>query len=81
MKYARRAGESPFQLCFRSLFDSGRGYAFPCDAGGRVDLDELSERARNNYFYARAMVGRELAVPAVEPAERCEVAPPPGHYA
>jgi hypothetical protein len=25
----------------------------------------MSERARNNYFYARAMVGRELAFPAV----------------
>lgn len=57
---------SPFQLCFRSLFDRGRGYAFPCDGTGRVDLDHLSERARNNYFYARAMVGRELALPAVE---------------
>jgi hypothetical protein len=29
----------------------------------------MSERARNNYFYARAMVGRELSVPAVEAAE------------
>jgi hypothetical protein len=26
----------------------------------------MSERARNNYFYARAMVGRELSAPAVE---------------
>ena len=59
---------SPFQLCFRSLFDRGRGYAFPCDGAGRVDIDRLSEHARNNYFYARAMVGRELSVPAVEPA-------------
>ena len=57
---------SEFQLRFRSLFDSGRGYAFPCDPAGHVDLDGLSERARNNYFYARAMVGRELSVPAVE---------------
>lgn len=57
----------PFQLCFRSLFDLGRGYAFPCDSAGRVDIDQLSERARNNYFYARAMVGRDLAVPAIEP--------------
>jgi hypothetical protein len=55
-----------FQLRFRSLFDSGRGFAFPCDDQGQVDLDDLSEHARNNYFYARAMVGRELAVPAVE---------------
>lgn len=58
----------PCQLCFRSLFHSGRGYAFPCDPSGQVDLDAMSERARNNYFYARAMVGRELAAPAVENA-------------
>lgn len=56
------------QLCFRSLFHSGRGYAFPCDPKGQVDLDRMSERARNNYFYARAMVGRELSPPAVEAA-------------
>jgi hypothetical protein len=31
-----------------------------------VDLDAMTERARNNYFYARAMVGRELTAPAVE---------------
>jgi hypothetical protein len=54
------------QLCFRSLFNSGRGFAFPCDPTGHVDLGSMSERARNNYFFARAMVGRELAVPAVE---------------
>ncbi len=57
-----------FELRFQSLFDSGRGYAFPCDPKGRVDLDQLSDRARNNYLYARAMVGRELAVPAVRPS-------------
>jgi len=56
-----------FRLCFRSLFD-GRGFAFPCDAQGNVDLDGLSDEARNNYLYARAMVGRELALPAVEAA-------------
>jgi hypothetical protein len=55
-----------FQLCFRSLFDSGRGYAFPCDGNGQVDLDQLSEQARTNYLFARAMVGRELALPQVE---------------
>lgn len=55
-----------FQLCFRSLFDSARAYAFPCDPQGKVDLDHLSERARINYLYARAMVGRDLAAPAIE---------------
>lgn len=58
-----------FRLCFRSLFDSGRGYAFPCDRHGLVNLDELSDSARTNYLYARAMVGRELAAPAVETIE------------
>jgi len=55
-----------FELRFQSLFDSGRGFAFPCDPNGRVDLDRMSERVRNNYLYARAMVGRELSVPAVK---------------
>jgi hypothetical protein len=58
-----------FELRFQSLFDSGRGYAFPCDRTGHVDLDSLSERARNNYLFARAMVGRELAVPALRPGD------------
>ena len=60
------ASAQPFQLCFRSLFNSGRGFAFPCDPQGRVDMDRLSARARNNYLFARAMVGRELSCPAVE---------------
>ena len=59
------ATASHFELRFQSLFNSGRGYAFPCDAQGHVDLDQLSDRARNNYFYARAMMGRETAVPEV----------------
>lgn len=59
------SASTSYELRFQSLFDSGRGYAFPCDASGLVDLDQLSDRARNNYLYARAMVGRELAVPAV----------------
>jgi hypothetical protein len=59
---------SPFELRFQSLFDSGRGFSFPCDPKGQVDLNQLSERARNNYLYARAVVGRELAFPAVQRA-------------
>jgi hypothetical protein len=54
-----------FQLCFRPLFQNGTGYAFPCDSRGEVDLDRLSERARNDYFFARAMMGRQLSAPAV----------------
>lgn len=54
-----------FEVRFSSLFRQGCGFAFPCDSQGHVDLDSLSERARSNYFYARAMVGRENAVPVV----------------
>ena len=54
-----------FEVRFLSLYTQGRGLAFPCDAAGHVDLDVLSERGRSNYLYARAMVGREYATPAV----------------
>jgi hypothetical protein len=54
-----------FQLRFRSLFREDRGYAFPCDLAGRVVMDTLSERARSNYLFARAMVGRDYAPPEV----------------
>jgi hypothetical protein len=56
-----------FELRFRSLFNEGRGYSFPCDAAGNVDIDALSEGARNNYFFAHTVIGREFATPAVRP--------------
>jgi hypothetical protein len=60
--------DAVFELRFTSLLDAGRAMAFPCDSAGHVDLDALSERARSNYFYARAVVGREFARPRVRPA-------------
>jgi hypothetical protein len=54
-----------FEIRFQSLFNEGRALAFPCDSGGRVDLDAATERLRNSYLYARAMVGREYAMPQV----------------
>jgi hypothetical protein len=58
--------EARYELRFRSLFDMGRGFTFPCNQRGDVDLDTLSERGRNNYLYARSMVGNTLALPSVE---------------
>lgn len=55
-----------FQIRFDYLFEAGRSLAFPCDEHGRVDIDALSEHARTNYLYARAMVGRDYATPAVQ---------------
>lgn len=54
-----------FELRFRSLFDQGRGFSFPCDAAGNVDIDSLSEGARNNYFFAHTVIGRDVATPQV----------------
>jgi len=59
------AHEAGFELRFQSLFDEGRGFAFPCDAQGHVDIDLLSSRLRLNYLYARTLIGREFAMPAV----------------
>lgn len=58
---------SGFELRFQSLFQEGRGLAFPCDAQGRVDIDSLSRTLRLNYLYARTLIGREFAMPALLP--------------
>lgn len=39
--------------------------AFPCDASGRVEVDTLPSRARDNYLFARAMIGKEYSLPEV----------------
>jgi hypothetical protein len=54
-----------YELRFQSLFHEGRGYAFQCDAEGHVDLDAMSEKTRQNYFYARTLIGRDFSMPAV----------------
>jgi hypothetical protein len=56
-----------YELRFAGLFDRGRGYAFPCDPQGRVDMNTMTERTRTNYLFARAMVGNELCSPIVRP--------------
>ena len=50
------ATQTRYELRFANLFNRGRGYAFPCDAQGRVNIDELTNHARNNYLFARAVV-------------------------
>ena len=56
-----------YELRFASLFIEGRGFAFPCDADGAVDLGGTNRARRRNYLLARAAVGRELGLPAVQP--------------
>lgn len=55
-----------FVLHFRSLFDDGRGFAFPCNERGEVDVTALSPRAAANYSAARGAIGRDYGMPAVE---------------
>lgn len=57
-----------FEIRYQSLFRDGRALTFPCDEQGRVHLDALTDRARENYLYARAVVGREYAFPAIRVA-------------
>ena len=55
-----------FELRFPSLFPESSVLAFPCDPQGRVDLNAVSDRTKNDYLFARAMVGREYAMPIVQ---------------
>lgn len=57
--------QSAYQVRYQSLFHEGRALCFPCDPQGHVDMDALSPSAIRNYLFARAMVGREFALPAV----------------
>ncbi|MEJ8822174.1 hypothetical protein WKW80_08985 [Variovorax humicola] len=54
-----------FEIRFESLVHGGVAMTFPCDSEGQVDLDAMSERTRNDYFFARGMIGRQYAMPQV----------------
>lgn len=58
-----------YEIRFQSLFKEGRALSFPCDRDGHVDLDHVNERLRSNYLFARAMLGREFAMPVVRERE------------
>lgn len=59
-----------YELRFNSLFADRRSFSFPCDATGHVDMNSLSERAFNNYLYARAVMGLEVSWPDVRLSAR-----------
>jgi hypothetical protein len=65
MKASSSLALQRYEIRFRSLSGEDRALAFPCDAQGHVLMDSLSDRARNNYLFARAVIGREYALPAV----------------
>jgi hypothetical protein len=50
-----QTNEGSYELRFRDVLSLEGALAFPCDAEGHVNIDGLSERERNSYFYARAV--------------------------
>lgn len=60
--------ESAFVANYQLVYPSIRGerdFAFPCDEAGKVELNALTEHARDNYLLARALVGRNFYKPKV----------------
>jgi len=56
-----------YEIRYRPLTEDVEPLTFPCDAQGHVQMDALTERARNDYLYARAVVGVEYDRPAILP--------------
>lgn len=65
MSFEANGDRAAFQLRFRSLAGETNDFTCPCDAAGHVVMDEMSERARSSYLFARAMVGRLYAPPEI----------------
>lgn len=70
MSQSSRLACMQYEIRYQPLSAHSPELSFPCDADGHVSLDSLSDRARTNYLYARAVVGREYAAPAVLRCER-----------
>lgn len=58
------ASAAIYQLVYPSIHGE-RHFAFPCDVAGKVELNALTEHARDNYLLARALVGRNFYKPKV----------------
>ena len=54
-----------FELRFDSLVATHRSLAFPCDARGQVDLDDLCDRSRRDYMFAHTLIGRDFTRPVI----------------
>ena len=52
-----------YELRFTDLSTGLCEHAFPCSKTGLVDIDELTDRRRTDYFYARSMVGKKFSAP------------------
>lgn len=57
--------EHAFELRFDALAAAHPSLAFPCDAEGHVDLDQLCDRSRRDYLFAHTLIGRDFTMPVV----------------
>ncbi|WP_457423532.1 hypothetical protein [Roseateles sp. P5_E7] len=55
-------------LHFEPLAIGDAGLDIPCDPQGCVGLDGLGDKLRNDYFFARTLIGRLFAAPTVRHA-------------
>ena len=59
------ATKSHFELQFLPRFGGQRRLVFPCNAAGNVEIDKLNEHERIDYFFARALRGRDYSLEVV----------------
>lgn len=62
---ALQGAETTHLLHFEPLTAQVASMEFPCDPHGLVRLDSWTPRLRNEYFFARALMGRHFAPPTV----------------
>ena len=62
---ATRFADLAFELRFDPLIAAQAPLTFPCDAQGRVDLDELCDRSRCDYLFAHTLIGRHFTMPVI----------------
>ena len=62
---ATRFADLAFELRFDPLIAAQAPLTFPCDAQGRVDLDELCDRSRCDYLFAHTLIGRVFTMPVI----------------
>ena len=60
-----RFADLAFELRFDPLIAAQVPLTFPCDADGRVDLDELCDRSRCDYLFAHTLIGRHFTMPVI----------------
>ena len=66
----KAASQPTHLLHFEPLTVGDAGLDVPCDPQGRVGLDALGEKLRNDYFCARTLIGRLFAAPTVRHVPR-----------